>query len=121
LMEASGTSGQKASLNGVLNLSVLDGWWHEGYNGHNGWGVEEKANVSPSEQDDSTAAAIYDRLENDIIPLYYDRAEDGIPHGWVKMMKETMRSNTPYFNTRRMMKEYTQRFYIKALDAMKVK
>jgi starch phosphorylase len=121
LMEASGTSGQKASLNGVLNLSVLDGWWHEGYNGHNGWGIEEKANVSPAEQDDSTAAAIYDRLENDIIPLYYDRGEDGIPHGWVKMMKETMRSNTPYFNTRRMMKEYTQRFYLKALDAMKVK
>jgi len=116
LMEASGTSGQKASLNGVLNLSVLDGWWFEGYNGDNGWGIQEKENVNLSEQDDQTSSAIYDLLENKIIPLYYDVDAAGIPLGWVKMMKETMRSNTPFFNTSRMAKEYAERFYVKVLS-----
>lgn len=121
LMEASGTSGQKASLNGVLNLSVLDGWWYEAFNGHNGWGIEEKPGADPAQQDEATANAIYDLLENNIVPLYYDRDERNIPRGWVKMMKETMRSNTPFFNTRRMTKEYAERFYLKALDSIKIK
>jgi len=119
LMEASGTSGQKASMNGVLNLSVLDGWWFEAYNGYNGWAIEEKENVNVTEQDDRTANAIYDLLENKIIPLYYGVDTAGIPHGWVKMMKETMRSNTPFFNTSRMTKEYAEHFYLKALEAAK--
>jgi glycogen phosphorylase len=121
LMEASGTSGQKASMNGVLNLSVLDGWWYEAYNGHNGWAIEEKPNIDHAQQDETTAAALYNLLENYIIPLFYDRDESGIPRGWVKMMKETMRSNTPFFNTRRMTKEYAEAFYIKALDAIKIR
>lgn len=121
LMEASGTSGQKASLNGVLNLSVLDGWWYEAYNGHNGWGIDEKPSTDLAKQDEATATAIYDILENNIVPLYYDRDEADIPRGWVKMMKETMRSNIPTFNTKRMTKEYVERFYIKALDFSYVK
>ena len=119
LMEASGTSGQKASVNGVLNLSILDGWWFEAYNGLNGWGIEEKADGDLQAQDDNTANTIYDLLENKVIPLYYDQDSDGIPHGWVKMMKETIRSNTPFFNTRRMAKEYAQKYYINALGNKK--
>ncbi len=121
LMEASGTSGQKASLNGVLNLSVLDGWWCEAYNGVNGWAVKEKEGMNWEEQDDNSANTIYDLLENKIIPLYYDIDAAGTPQGWVKMMKETIRSNTPFFNTRRMTKEYAERFYLKALDVVKSK
>ncbi|MBN1374808.1 MAG: alpha-glucan family phosphorylase [Dehalococcoidia bacterium] len=115
LMEASGTSGQKASLNGVLNLSVLDGWWFEAFNGNNGWGIREKENADLSQLDDCTASAIYDLLENKVIPLYYEVDSSGMPVGWVKMMKECIRSNTPFFNTSRMAKEYTERFYLKVL------
>ncbi len=115
LMEASGTSGQKASSNGVLNLSVLDGWWFEGYNGLNGWAIQEEEGLDPAEQDNRTAAKIYDLLEEQVIPLYYERDTSGIPRQWIKMMKETIRTNTPFFNTSRMAKEYTERFYIKAL------
>ena len=117
LMEASGTSGQKASLNGVINLSVLDGWWSEAYNGKNGWAIKEDASQGSNwERDIQTSTRIYDLLENLVIPLFYDRDIDGIPHGWIQMMKETIRSNTPFFNTQRMMKEYTERFYIKAAE-----
>ena len=89
-MEACGTSGMKASLNGVLNLSILDGWWIEGYNGNNGWAFEGEA--SPESRDASDAAAIYSLLENEVVPLYYSASLDGIPHGWVKKMKETIKS-----------------------------
>ena len=115
LMEASGTSGQKASANGVLNLSVLDGWWFEGYNGQNGWAIEEKGGGDPEATDNQTAKSIYDLLEELIIPLYYERDAEGLPRGWIKIMKETMRSNSPIFNTSRMAKEYTDRFYLKAI------
>ncbi len=121
LMEASGTSGQKASMNGVLNLSVLDGWWFEAYNGYNGWGIEEKANVNLEEQDDHTANTIYDLLEDKVVPLFYEVDATGTPLGWVKMMKETIRSNSPFFNTSRMAKEYTEHFYLKALESAGVK
>lgn len=117
LFEASGTSGQKASANGVLHLSVLDGWWYEGFNGENGWAIEEQANPeSQEEQDRKTASAIYDILEEKVIPLFYDRDISGIPHGWIKMMKECIRTNAPYFNTRRMAKEYAERYYRKAME-----
>ncbi|MCX6005026.1 MAG: alpha-glucan family phosphorylase [Chloroflexi bacterium] len=120
LMEASGTSGQKASLNGVLHLSVLDGWWFEGYNGLNGWAVTENTdNCDIADRDRRTADEIYNILENKIVPLYYERDLNGIPAGWVKMMKETMRSNTPVFTARRMAKEYTQRFYLNAYQNLK--
>ncbi len=103
-MEASGTSGMKASLNGVLNLSILDGWWVEGYNGRNGWAFGGEA-VSCN-RDEVDAGAIYRILEEEVIPRYYSRSIDGIPHDWVKMMKESIMSNSPQFSARRMVKEY---------------
>ena len=114
-MEASGTSGMKATLNGVPQLSVLDGWWIEGYNGKNGWAVEG-AEGGP-DRDARDASAIYDLLEKDIVPLFYDVDEDGVSHGWVSVMKETIKMTGPNFSARRMAKEYTERFYQKALEA----
>jgi starch phosphorylase len=119
LVEASGTSGQKASANGVLHLSVLDGWWYEGFNGDNGWGIEEKANPDNyEEQDTRTANAVYDILQEQVIPLYYDRDITGTPHGWIKMMKESIRTNTPFFNTKRMARDYAEKYYIKAMERL---
>lgn len=115
--EASGTSGMKASLNGILNLSVLDGWWMEGYNGANGWAVEEVELDDPSAQDAYDAEAIYRLLEEEIVPLYYNKDRDGIPRGWVEVMREAIRSNAPRFSTRRMVKEYTNRLYLPAMQA----
>jgi starch phosphorylase len=120
LQEASGTSGQKASANGVLHLSVLDGWWYEGYNGGNGWGIEENASSgNHEEQDARTAECIYDILEDKVIPLYYDRDINGVPRGWIRMMKETIRTNTAFFNTKRMIRDYTEKYYIPAIEYFK--
>jgi glycogen phosphorylase len=116
-LEACGTSGMKAALNGVPQLSMLDGWWVEGFNGKNGWAIDGREDIR--NRDDVDAAAIYDLLEKEIIPLYYKASEDGIPHGWVRVMKETIRSNAPRFSTRRMVKEYLDRFYVPALQAIK--
>lgn len=99
-LEASGTSGMKASINGVIHLSVLDGWWAEGYNSNNGWSFE-------------TPQELYNLLETQIVPLYYDRDERNIPRGWVKMMKEAIKSVVPVFSSRRMLKEYIDKFYSK--------
>ena len=109
-MEASGTSGMKASLNGVLNLSILDGWWIEGYNGRNGWAFGEKT-AAAGTRNTVDAEAIYDLLEKEVVPLYYNRSIDDVPHGWVKMMKESIKSNAPRFSSRRMVKEYANRYY----------
>lgn len=116
-LEASGTSGMKAALNGVPQLSILDGWWVEGYNGKNGWAIDGREVAG--NRDDADASSIYQLLEEQIIPLYYTVSEDGIPHGWVRVMKETIRSNAPLFSTRRMVKEYLDRFYAPALEAIK--
>ena len=119
-LEASGTSGQKAAINGVLNFSVLDGWWCEGYNGKNGWVIgDDTLYDSESQQDDADSESLYDILENEIIPLYYQRNEHGIPVKWVKMMKESIKSLTPVFNTHRMVQEYTRGFYIPCIDRVK--
>ena len=112
-MEASGTSGMKAGLNGVPQLSILDGWWIEGYNGKNGWAFE---GAQGSDRDAKDAAAIYEILEKQVVPLYYDVDDDGIPRGWVKMMKETMKRTGPHFCARRMVKDYTEKFYKKAME-----
>ncbi|NMB79009.1 MAG: glycosyltransferase family 1 protein [Methanomicrobiales archaeon] len=108
-LEASGTSGMKAALNGVINCSVPDGWWLEGYNGSNGWsfGSPDPA----ADRDAADAQALYDILEYQIAPLYYSASIDGIPHGWVAKMKESIRSNAPRFSARRMVKEYVSRYY----------
>lgn len=113
LQEACGTSGMKASLNGVINLSVLDGWWYEAYNGSNGWAING-LQVNPTEEDNTDAEALYNLLEQDIVPLFYDRDRKGVPHGWVKIAKEAIRSISPDFSACRMMKEYTQKMYAPA-------
>jgi starch phosphorylase len=117
--EACGTSGMKASLNGGLHLSVRDGWWHEGYNGANGWVIgADTAASSPDAEDEADAEALYRLLEEEIIPLYYTRGRDGIPRGWVRMVKEAIRSIVPVFCARRMLKEYAERMYQPAAQAL---
>ncbi len=111
--EACGTSGMKAALNGVPHLSILDGWWEEGFNGENGWAVEHDA--SSVDPDGSDAEKIYRILEDEIIPLYYKTSENGVPQDWVKTMKVAMKSNAARFSARRMVKEYIEKFYSKSL------
>ena len=113
--EASGTSGMKASLNGAPNLSILDGWWAEGYNGANGWAINGAQFDDEEEQNAHDANDIYRLLEEEIVPLYYNRDHDGIPRGWVDVMRETIRSNAPQFSMRRMVKEYTTNLYLEAM------
>jgi glycogen phosphorylase len=112
--EASGTSGQKAAMNGVLNFSVLDGWWREGFNGSNGWVIGDDTDRETNElQDAADAESLYDTLEHKIIPLYYsDRSADGLPGDWVAVMKESIRTLSPRFSIQRMLKEYTERMYL---------
>jgi starch phosphorylase len=111
--EASGTSGMKAAMNGVPSLSVLDGWWPEGYNGRNGWAFGGE--VVEGERDAADANAVYEILEKEVIPLYYATDLHGVPHGWVKTMKEAIRSNAPAFSAKRMVKEYVHRYYPRIL------
>jgi len=114
-MEASGTSGMKASMNGVLHLSIPTGWWVEGYNGKNGWIIGSEASEEGEDRDD--AQKLYEILENEVVPLYYTVSEDGTPHPWIKMMKEAIKSTAPHFSARRMVKEYIKRYYIHALKS----
>ncbi len=115
--EASGTSGEKAALNGVLNFSVLDGWWREGYNGQNGWAIGDDTDyLDPNQQDDADANSLYETLENEIIPMYYDaRSADNLPVDWIAREKESIRTLVPQFCTRRMVKEYMNELYQPAM------
>lgn len=114
--EASGTSGQKAAINGVLNFSVLDGWWREGYNGHNGWVIgEDRDWDDPAAQDAADAKSLYQTLETEIVPLYYERSADDLPYEWIGWMKESIRSLAPRFSLRRMLKEYIEEMYLPSL------
>jgi starch phosphorylase len=116
--EASGTSGQKAAMNGVLNFSILDGWWREGFNGHNGWAIGDETEYDSNEaQDEAHAESLYNTLEKEIIPLYYnERSADGLPGDWIALMKESIITLTPQFSIRRMVKEYTERLYYPPLQ-----
>ena len=113
--EASGTSGMKASLNGIPNLSIMDGWWVEGYNGANGWAIGGEEFDDQETQDAHDADSIYRVLEEEIVPLFYKRDRDGVPRGWTEIMRETMRSNTAVFSMRRMVKDYVNNLYVNAL------
>ena len=117
--EASGTSGMKAAMNGVLNFSVYDGWWREGYNGKNGWAIGKDTEYeNPNQQDEEDAISLYEILENQIIPLYYKkRSSDGLPGEWIDMVKESIRTLSPQFSVRRMVKEYVEQLYVKALQS----
>ena len=112
-MEASGTSGQKASVNGVVNFSVLDGWWAEGYNQKNGWSIgTNKEYSSYEEQDRADGESIYYTLENKIIPTYYNKDKDGISKGWMELMKNSIMSTGGKYSTARMLVDYTNQLYM---------
>src|SRR5437667_4341497 len=116
-MEASGTSGMKAAINGVPHLSIGDGWWAEGYNGSNGWLIDGGSpSDDPGAQDAADADALYKLLEEQIVPAFYDRDASSVPHRWVAVVKEAMRTVAPRFSARRMVKEYTDRMYAPALE-----
>ncbi len=113
--EASGTSGMKAAMNGVLNLSVMDGWWPEGYNGHNGWAITAGEFYKYSDlQETAEANQIYDLLEGEITELFYERNESGIPLQWVRMMKASLASICGNFNMNRVLTDYLNKFYTPA-------
>ena len=129
--EASGTSGEKAALNGIPNLSIADGWWSEAYNGKNGWIVHPSNPELSAEdhyghdghdghdgydgRDERDANAIYDLLAQEIVPLFYERDVNGTPHGWLQVMKATLTSVPHHFSTRRMVKEYVEKLYLPAM------
>ncbi len=111
-LEACGTSGMKAVANGALHLSVLDGWWDEGYDPEIGWSIGSGEDYQDHDyQDELESSALYDILEKDIVPLFYDRGADGLPRGWLAMMKASLHKLCPMFNTHRMVEEYWTRFY----------
>lgn len=114
-LEASGTSGMKAGINGTLNLSVLDGWWGEGYNGKNGWAIKPGIENMPSAiRDKEESKDFYETLQDHVVPLYYQRDKFGYSSGWVKMAKNSMKSLLPRYNADRMVMEYTGKFYASA-------
>ncbi len=111
--EASGTSGQKAALNGQPNCSILDGWWVEGYNGKNGWAIGEEREYHDQEaQAEADSISLYRLLEEEIVPTFFDRDDSGIPHHWLGYMKEAIRTCAPEFSMRRMVKDYTTHYYV---------
>lgn len=116
-LEASGTSGQKVPINGGINFSVLDGWWPEGYNGSNGWIIGKGVEHHPdhNQQDLEDGVSFYDTLENEIIPLYYNRDENGVPHEWIKTAKESLRSTLTKFSANTMVWNYIQQYYVPGL------
>ena len=119
-MEASGTSGEKAEMNGVVNLSVKDGWWLEGYREGAGWALTEKRTYqNQNHQDQLDAAAIYYMIENEIAPLYYDKDKDGISKGWIKVIKNSIAQIAPHYTMKRQLDDYYSKFYEKEAKRFK--
>ena len=113
-LEASGTSGEKAEMNGVVNLSVLDGWWVEGYREGAGWALkQERTYQNQGYQDQLDAATIYSLLENEILPLYYNRNAQGFSEGWIKTIKNSIATIAPHYTMKRQLDDYFDKFYIK--------
>ncbi len=111
--EASGTSGEKAAANGIINLSTADGWWREAYNGKNGWVIgSSELNIVDEERDRIDAESLYELLENKVVKAYYDTQHNGYNPDWTRMMKESIKTVIPYFNTRRMLRQYLQEMYM---------
>jgi starch phosphorylase len=110
-LEASGTSGMKAVLNGGLHLSVLDGWWCEGFGGDNGWALPGEVRGDEAGQDAHDADALYRLLEQEVVPLFYTRGPDGVPSGWVQRIRASLRTLGPRFNTARTLGDYLARVY----------
>jgi starch phosphorylase len=119
-LEASGTSGEKAEMNGVVNLSVLDGWWVEGYRKGAGWALPQKRTYqNQAYQDKLDAATIYNLLENEIVPLYYDQGKDGYSHNWVSVIKNSIATIAPHYTMKRQLDDYYNKFYIKEAERFK--
>jgi len=114
-MEASGTSGMKVVVNGGLNVSVLDGWWNEGYSSDVGWAIGAGERYQDLDyQNEVESRALYDLLEKEIVPMFYDRGPDGLPREWIKRMKLAAKELAPRFSSNRMVREYAERFYLPA-------
>jgi starch phosphorylase len=118
-MEASGTSGMKAAMNGVPHLSIGDGWWDEGFTGANGWLIDSGAPAGGDEEaaDRADAEALYRLLEDEIVPAFYDRDATGIPRRWLEVVREAIRTVGPRFSARRMVKQYVDMMYRPALES----
>jgi len=115
-LEASGTSGMKAAINGTPQMSIGDGWWAEGFTGENGWLIEGHADPNDhGAQDWADAQAIYALIEEQLVPTFYDRDEHGIPHRWLQIVKQSIRTVLPTFSARRMVKDYVRDMYLPAV------